>query len=419
MAGAWHVSRTDRVTRFSTELIRKDSCSTVSYYVVKPPKRASLARLILVGVAVLVAALALAAGWAAWRPVSLSVDGVTRRVAAGTTVADLHDEGYLLAPHGRLIAINGHVVSETGGGVPEVSRNGKSAGDLTRLYPGDVVVSFRGHDETESVETTNLPIPFGTKYEGDGPLTEMKTLGAPGYRRVQRGVASGLEITSTVVVKPTDTVISRFRPKGKVVALTFDDGPWAGSTDKILDVLAEENVKATFFMLGRQAKKHPQLAKRVAAEGHAVGTHTYDHRSLAALSAKGIRADVEKGRACVEAASGCSAPLLRPPYGKMDAQAWSELRRMNVTAVMWDVDSRDWTKPGIKKLRNNVLKHVKPGSVVLFHDGGGDRTQTIKALPYIIHKLRARGYTFVTVEQLRTLKADAVKREKKAKKAKG
>jgi len=391
----------------------------VSYYVVKPPKRTSLARTFLIGAALCLAVLVLAAGWVAWRPISLNVDGVSRLVGAGTTIADLRSHDYLLASPGRLIAVNGHVVREKGGDRPEVTRNGKPAGEATRLYPGDVVLSFRGRDATESVETTELPIPFGTKYEGSGPLTEMTTLGAPGLRRVVRGVTSGIEVTSTVVMEPTDLVVLRFRPKGKVVALTFDDGPWAGSTGKILDVLADEHVKATFFMLGRQARKYPGIAKRVAAEGHAVGTHTYDHRALSELSAKAIRADVEKGRDAVERASGVPAPLLRPPYGKMDAGAWDELHKMGVTAVLWDVDSRDWTKPGQKKLRANVLRHVKPGSVVLFHDGGGNRAQTVAALPYIIEKLRKRGYTFVTVEQLRTLKADAARRAQDSKSKKG
>jgi len=384
--------------------------------VVKPPRRSGLARVAVLGGTTLLILLALLGGWAAAQPTRVVVDGQTRYVPSGTTLYDLQKSGALASPKGRLVGVNGEVLLADGGFDPSVRRNGEPCTISQRLFPGDVIESRPGTDRRESVILTDVPLPYRTRYEGNGPLTEMKTLGAPGVARQTRGLVSGFEITSTVLTKPTDTVIVRSRPSGKVVALTFDDGPWPGQTDKILDVLAEEQVPATFFMVGKYASRYPGLARRVAREGHDVGSHSWSHPAFRELKAKAIRREINRGRQAVEKATGHRTAWIRPPYGSMDPLAWEQVRELKVHAVLWDVDSRDWSKPGVRRIEKTVMRQVRPGSVILFHDGGGKRAQTIRALPQVIKSLRKKGYQFVTVDELYQLKADA-KSQKKAKAA--
>lgn len=385
----------------------------MSYYVVEPPRRERMA-----GVSALIAllvllALALFAGWASSQPVRITVDGSPGSLRAGAAVSDLADAKVLEGTSGDLIGLNGSVVRRGGGEPPTIARNGRPAPLSQRLFPGDIIVSAPGADRRESVVTTELPLPFKTRYEGSGSLTELSALGSPGIRRVTRGEASGIEITSTVLREPSDMVITRLWPTtGRLVALTFDDGPWPGQTDRILDVLDEAGVKATFFLVGRQVKRHPGIARRVVRAGHDVGTHTYGHVYLPGMRPSAARKQIVSGKKAVERISDHENTWIRPPYGAIDARSWSVIRRLKMRVVLWDVDSRDWTKPGSRRIENTVVRTTRPGSVILMHDGGGDRRQTIEALPRIIRRLRAKGYTFVTVDELAKARAKSAARKR-------
>ncbi len=353
------------------------------------------------------AALALGAGWTAARPATVTVDGRSMRVPAGSTVASLQDEGVYEAPAGDLIAVDGSVLATGSGQPPRVLRNGRPALLSQRVYGGDSLASLKGLDRRESIVVTDVPIPFGFRYTGKGSLSEVRTPGSPGMRRVTMGLASGAEVSSKIVSLPVDAVIERMRPAAgtKVVALTFDDGPWPGQTDRILDVLRTKQVRATFFMLGVRAKSQPEIARRVADEGHLVGNHSVGHRSLARSKAKEARRQIERGRELLEKYTGVDTPWLRPPYGEMDKGAWRVVRASKSRVVMWNVDSHDWEKRGVSKIVKVVVKNTKPGAIVLMHDGGGDRRQTVKALPIIIDKLRAKGYKFVTIDEMYAMRA--------------
>lgn len=382
----------------------------MSYYVVHPPRRSHLTRvLVLVGVVASVA-LALLGGWAAAQPIGIRVDGRECFLPPRTTVGDLRGANVLAAKPGKLIGVDGAVLRSEGGSAATVIRNGRVANAAQRLFPGDTIVSVAGADRRESLVVTDVPVPFKTRYEGTGSITEMKTLGSPGIRRVTQGEVSGIEVTSTIVSQPSDLVIARTRPTGKVVAITFDDGPWPSQTDRILKVLEKEDVHATFFMLGSRVKRDPATARRVAEAGHTVGSHTYSHKPLSTLSAAQVRREIRRGRDALRQATGEDSAWLRPPYGAMDSDAWREVRRLKARAVLWDVDSRDWTRPGSVKIERTVIANVRPGSVVLFHDGGGNRNHTIAALPRIIRRLKAKGYTFVTVEELAEMRAEKAKK---------
>lgn len=351
---------------------------------------------------VLVAVLALVAGFSATRPVPVTIDGAAQNLPAGVTAGDLQQDGALGSPSGDLVSVKGEVLEPGGGESPVVLRNGVPVAASDRLYGGDVVTSAPGTNSVESIVTTIAPVAYKTVYEGEGSLSELVTEGVEGRVRIRQGLISGAEVSREVISEPINAVVKRMRPApgAKMVALTFDDGPWPVYTEQILDVLADHDAKATFFMLGVRVKRKPDVAARVAREGHLVANHSLSHRSFATSSAKEVKRQIAGGRKVIKNATGVDTPWLRPPYGAMDGAAWKIAKREHARVVRWSVDSEDWKKPGPKKIATRVVKRVKPGSVVLFHDGGGDRAQTVAALPRILKQLKAKGYVFVTVEEL-------------------
>ncbi|TYP52509.1 glycerol-3-phosphate acyltransferase [Thermosediminibacter litoriperuensis] len=193
----------------------------------------------------------------------------------------------------------------------------------------------------------------------------------------------------------------------KYVAITFDDGPDPVYTLQILDILKEKGVPATFFLIGKNAEQYPEIARRIVKEGHSIGNHTYSHRSLIPLSARATREEIKKAEEAIKKATGVRATLFRPPRGVYSAYARKFLKEERYTMVLWDVSAMDWAELPPNNIVSYVVNRVKPGSIILFHDSGdlvtfkgGDRTSTVMALPVVIDELRARGYEFVTVDQM-------------------
>lgn len=199
--------------------------------------------------------------------------------------------------------------------------------------------------------------------------------------------------------KVADTPLPPAGPGDPVVGLTFDDGPHPDFTPKVLEVLRRYNVKATFFMLGVQAERHPDLVRQVLAEGHTVASHTFSHPRLPGLSDEGFSSQVDRTQDLLESITGQRPSCLRPPYGATDATTVARLTARNLTPVMWTQDSRDFEKAGADMIVQNALHNVGPGSIILLHDAGGDRTQTIAALPRLIEGIRAKGLDFVPMCQ--------------------
>ncbi|HEY3557978.1 MAG TPA: polysaccharide deacetylase family protein [Kribbella sp.] len=183
----------------------------------------------------------------------------------------------------------------------------------------------------------------------------------------------------------------------KYVVLTFDDGPDLEYTPKVLDVLAQYDAKATFFEVGQNVSKHPELTKRIHAAGHSVQNHTWDHSDLRRLTPAKFQQEIAATDQAIRTAIGTTPACLRPPYGGVSATVRQRARAMGKDLVVWTVDSRDWTKPGTPAIVQRVLKNVHSGSVILMHDGGGNRTQTVAALPLILKALKAQGYGFRTL----------------------
>ena len=188
----------------------------------------------------------------------------------------------------------------------------------------------------------------------------------------------------------------------KLVALTFDDGPHPPYTGRVLDVLDRYGVPATFFCVGLHASGHPDEVARIAASGHRLANHTWSHPFLPDLSVAELSAQLERTDEAIEEVAGRPARrLFRPPYGSRTAELLSWVGGDgDRTVVLWDVEAADWSMPGADAIAGTVLHQVRPGSIVLLHDGGGDRSQTAEALPAIVEGLLAQDYRFVVVDEL-------------------
>ena len=198
------------------------------------------------------------------------------------------------------------------------------------------------------------------------------------------------------------SVLRRLPTHDPVVALTFDDGPNPDATPAILDVLGEEGVAATFFLLGRHADRWPGLAGRVAAEGHAVANHGYHHRKLVWRSPRYVRDDIALGAAAVERATHRRPRLFRAPHGHRSPWVTPLARAAGQRTVGWTLGVWDSDRPGTHAIADRVIRAADCGAIVLLHDGDGydplgDRMQTARALPLIIRGLRERGFSFATL----------------------
>ena len=182
------------------------------------------------------------------------------------------------------------------------------------------------------------------------------------------------------------------------VALTFDDGPDAKNTPRLLDMLAKRNIKATFFVLGERIEMHPELLKREKAEGHEIGNHSWNHPNLAKMSEEGVRGQLQRTHDLILKSSGSKTTLMRPPYGSItERQKKWVADAMGYKVILWAVDPLDWRKPGPAVVARRILSATRPGSIVLMHD---IHTQSVDAVPQILDGLTAKGFKFVTVSQL-------------------
>ena len=411
------------VSRIST-LTPEDS--TVTYHTPTPrrartnaviaermmPKEKKPVTPLIVGVVAVVVVLA-AIGWFAWSniPISLTVNGQSVSLPRNTTLATLVEKGYASPTPGNLLAVDGSVLEEGGGSALSATVNGVETTDENlRLNDGEVIQIENGVDETEPYTSSKAPINAPVTIEGVGAMHVYTSAGAQGESEVRVGDISGL--SSTVVLQEAQpAVVTRYNIDTggeKVIALTFDDGPWPDSTNAILDTLAQYNAKATFFTIGQQISGgNFDSIKRAASEGHQISTHTWDHAAgsgrgvdLGHMTAEERINEVQQGYAAIAAAT--DAPVsteFRSPGGNFNEETASILMPYVSAEVGWNIDTEDWRRPGTQAIVNQLLR-AKPGYIILMHDGGGTRSQTVEALQQALPVLAEQGYRFVTVNEL-------------------
>ena len=181
------------------------------------------------------------------------------------------------------------------------------------------------------------------------------------------------------------------------IALTIDDGPSPVYTPQILAILAKYNVTASFSMVGENVTYYPSVARDVADAGHLIVNHTWDHADLATLTEAQTRAEIGNAADAIHTAVGRTPTIFRAPYGAWSRTTLEYCASENLMPLDWSVDPRDWARPGVSKIVSNIMKNTATGSIILEHDGGGDRSETVAALKIAIPRLLDEGYHFITV----------------------
>lgn len=183
-----------------------------------------------------------------------------------------------------------------------------------------------------------------------------------------------------------------------VIAITFDDGPSAVLTPRLLDILKQRNIKATFFVLGQLVQEHPEIIQRAVAEGHEIGNHSWDHKALNKMGEGGLQHELADTSAVISKASGNPVTLMRPPYGATNPRLNKAIEKeYGMKVVLWSVDPLDWKDRKAALVEQRILKETQPGAIILSHD---IHPSTIEAMPATLDALLAKGYRFVTVSEL-------------------
>lgn len=366
---------------------------------------------------IVVLAIAVAAWWFLFpKTFDITVNGQQTTVSFLTTVQDLVDDGYASPKPGDFVAVDGSII-EAGEGEPLLAKiNDKETSDPKAHLSKNAVVTIEdGKDVEEEYEEVLEKVPFGKSTQEmtassyyAAPIHVLSE-GAIGSQSVRTGNTSGITV-STVLEEPIDEGFIVYSPDvgdDKVIALTFDDGPWPQTTREILSILKQNDAHATFFAVGEQCAENASIMKEVVAAGNQIATHSYDHANgsgrgvdMTLMSSQEQIDEIEKGFKAIEDAIGQPVTrIMRAPGGNYHGTLVTNLKPYVGAEIGWDVDSRDWTKPGVDAIVNQILT-VKPGQIVLMHDGGGDRSQTVEALRKALPILKKEGYEFITIDEL-------------------
>ncbi|WP_246263429.1 glycosyltransferase [Caulobacter soli] len=278
--------------------------------------------------------------------------------------------------------------------------------------PGVWSVLGKPYGQASAAGLTRIPGGQSVDFDGGGEVLRVEGLPTPGKRTLEFDSDTGLISDQTYDVLPSSYVIQRYGQKPGLVALTFDDGPDARWTPKILDILKAKNAPATFFVIGENMQTRPDLVKREVAEGHDVGSHTWTHPNIGETPIAQTDVELNATQRLFEVITGRSMRLFRPPFfGDAEPSTPHEVaplviaQELGYLIVGLRIDTDDWQKPPPQAIIDRALERLdhpgdRPGQVVLLHDAGGNRANTVKALPELIDQIRARGYRLVTVGEL-------------------
>ncbi len=195
---------------------------------------------------------------------------------------------------------------------------------------------------------------------------------------------------------PLDRPLYYINDADKAIALTIDDGPDPVYTPQVLQVLQRYQVTATFSMIGLHVAAYPELARAVAEAGHRICNHTWTHSDLVGMRVPRVHDELTRASHAIHAATGVQPGLFRAPYGAWSPAVVRQCERMRMIPLDWSVDPRDWARPGVRRIVRNIMKNTQPGSIILEHDGGGNRSETVEALRIVLPRLLDEGYHFQT-----------------------
>lgn len=350
--------------------------------------------------------------WMGSKPVEVTLNG-DQVTISGTerSVGGLLDNNVVSVTPGNYVAVDGSTIRQGEGTRCTAKVNGNDTDDMgMHLNGGDKIEISNGTDITEPyTDSEPQTLPHKTELKGVGAVHLYSNNAQDGEQVTRTGKESG--ITATVTTKePVDNIVQYYNVNSngdKVIALTFDDGPWDKQTDEILDILEQNDAKATFFTVGQCISGHEKELQRAASMGCEIGTHTWDHAegsgegvSLIKMSTDERKQEVQKGLEAIKNATGQEAStIFRCPGGNFDTSVATDLEGIVTAEIGWNVDTTDWKKPGADVIAQRI-QSAGPGNIILMHDGGGDRSQTIEGLRQALPKLKEQGYSFITVQEL-------------------
>lgn len=285
-------------------------------------------------------------------------------------------------------------------GYAESMENADPAGNAAKTENAETIAKTETATKTEAADPagyTNAPGSFPTSASGANKppaLAVTRLAPPPSPKNAEPAAQSPAPL---------------FETESRWIALTFDDGPDDKYTPKILDILKEKDAMATFFLVGKQVEKYPEVARRIVEEGHTIGNHSWSHRNLATLKPEAYDDQVKRAQEAIADATGVEPALMRAPYGALSDEFLDYLHEQSLRHIYWTIDPRDWDGTSVAEMREGILKHAKPGGIILLHSFGGRKNaldHTLKLLPLIIDDLREAGYEFTTVDRM--IEADAV-----------
>lgn len=318
------------------------------------------------------------------------VNGRKISVASKTwRVADALSAGGVTVRGGMFKSVITGRLLEPNGTPPILTVDGQPVTPNARVHPGSKIKAVDGSDSVEPVEER---LAYGEPPALPPVLTSLWHPGRGPVEQQTVGKLSGEVVSRT----PTGPALPPQPEQGKVLSLSFDDGPDPRYTPAILSILKDEGVPATFCVVGSSAQRHPELVRAETAAGHAICNHTMDHAHMTKRSHDDMLAQMVDCSQVVTSAGLPAPTLFRAPYGELSPDVIETVHAHQMEVLAWNIDPADYRKPASSTIVARVLAQLKPGGVVLMHDGGGERDRTVAALRPLIRTLKAQGWSFST-----------------------